>query len=277
MTDDHLLSRAASVVASAEALLIGAGAGMGVDSGLPDFRGDRGFWKAYPRYEQLGLTFSDLANPEWFDADPPLAWGFYGHRLGLYRTTVPHDGFEVLLAWARRMAYGSFVYTSNVDGQFQRAGFSSERILEIHGSMHWMQCTADCGIGIFSAGPVHLAVDDFTMRACPPLPQCPSCGCVARPNVLMFRDMSWDDSLACGQQAELNKWLQVVERSRVCCVELGAGLAIPSVRQLCEQAAVAFGTPLIRINPFDSAVSDGNIGLRMSALAGLQAINSLLQ
>ena len=143
--------------------------------------------------------------------------------------------------------------------------------------MHWMQCTADCGIGIFSADPFKLAVDDLTMRACPPLPHCPSCGCIARPNVLMFRDMSWDDSLACGQQAELNKWLQVVKRSRVCCVELGAGLAIPSVRQLCEQVAVAFDTPLIRMNPFESSVSDGNIGLLMSALAGLQAINSLLQ
>jgi NAD-dependent SIR2 family protein deacetylase len=36
---------------------------MGVDSGLPDFRGDHGFWKAYPMYERLGLSFVDAANP----------------------------------------------------------------------------------------------------------------------------------------------------------------------------------------------------------------------
>ena len=60
-------------------LLFTAGAGMGVDSGLPDFRGDKGFWKAYPAL--FGHSFSDMANPSWFDSDPRLAWGFYGHRL----------------------------------------------------------------------------------------------------------------------------------------------------------------------------------------------------
>ena len=54
---DDLIKRAVETVAQAEALLIGAGAGMGVDSGLPDFRGDRGFWRAYPPYEKLGLSY----------------------------------------------------------------------------------------------------------------------------------------------------------------------------------------------------------------------------
>jgi len=48
---DELLRQAAQQVAHAEALLIGAGAGMGVDSGLPDFRGNQGFWKAYPLFK----------------------------------------------------------------------------------------------------------------------------------------------------------------------------------------------------------------------------------
>src|SRR3954470_5335454 len=95
-----LLAAAADAVRSANALLIGAGAGMGVDSGLPDFRGPEGFWNAYPPYRHLGLGFVDLANPGWFSRDPALAWGFYGHRLELYRATRPHDGFAVL----RRLA-----------------------------------------------------------------------------------------------------------------------------------------------------------------------------
>ena len=83
----------------ATALLIGAGAGMGVDSGLPDFRGNEGFWEAYPPFAKLGLSFMELANPGWFESDPALAWGFYGHRLESYRRTVPHRGFEVLREW----------------------------------------------------------------------------------------------------------------------------------------------------------------------------------
>jgi NAD-dependent SIR2 family protein deacetylase len=56
MTPEDLLQRAAQAVASADALLIGAGAGLGIDSGLPDFRGNLGFWQACPPYANLGLA-----------------------------------------------------------------------------------------------------------------------------------------------------------------------------------------------------------------------------
>jgi len=74
---------------------------MGVDSGLPDFRGNQGFWKAYPPLERLGISFVSMADPVWFTRDPELAWGFYGHRLGLYRATEPHAGFAVLKRWGQ--------------------------------------------------------------------------------------------------------------------------------------------------------------------------------
>jgi hypothetical protein len=47
------ISQAARAIQKADAVLITAGAGMGVDSGLPDFRGDEGFWKAYPPFAAL--------------------------------------------------------------------------------------------------------------------------------------------------------------------------------------------------------------------------------
>ena len=123
------IERAAAAVAAADALVVAAGAGMGVDSGLPDFRGDEGFWNAYPPYRHLGLSFVELANPRWFVDDPALAWGFYGHRLALYRSTRPHAGFDLLRAWISACTGGGFVFTSNVDGQFQRAGFDPTRIV----------------------------------------------------------------------------------------------------------------------------------------------------
>src|SRR5436305_9091673 len=120
---DEQIDRAAEAVEAADALLIGAGAGMGVDSGLPDFRGTQGFWRAYPPYAKLNLDFVSLANPMWFATDPALAWGFYGHRLNLYRRTRPHEGFAILLRWAGRIPHGAFVFTSNIAGHFQRSGF----------------------------------------------------------------------------------------------------------------------------------------------------------
>ena len=166
-SQDELLDRAASAIRRSEAILIGAGAGMGVDSGLPDFRGDHGFWKAYPPYAKLGLRFTSLANPRWFDSDPELAWGFYGHRLMLYRDTQPHEGFAILHRWTSRMPHGGFVYTSNVDGHFQRAGFSPEQVYEVHGTIGAMQCLAECGVGIFPAESHSVIVEESTMARFP--------------------------------------------------------------------------------------------------------------
>ena len=88
MNVEHALTQAAEVIEKAEALFISAGAGMGVDSGLPDFRGTEGFWKAYPPIARLGKSFTEMANPVWFHRNPKLAWAFYGHRLNLYRKTM---------------------------------------------------------------------------------------------------------------------------------------------------------------------------------------------
>jgi NAD-dependent SIR2 family protein deacetylase len=57
------IERAATLIRQAQSLVIAAGAGMGVDSGLPDFRGNTGFWKAYPALEKAGLEFVSVASP----------------------------------------------------------------------------------------------------------------------------------------------------------------------------------------------------------------------
>ena len=80
---DEAIQRAAELIAEADALLITAGAGMGVDSGLPDFRGNEGFWNAYPPYRNLGRSYVEMANPQGFSSDPAFACGFYGHPLNL--------------------------------------------------------------------------------------------------------------------------------------------------------------------------------------------------
>ncbi len=270
--DDDLL-RAADAIANADALLIGAGAGMGVDSGLPDFRGATGFWRAYPVYEKLGLDFAAMANPRWFARDPTFAWGFYGHRLDLYRRTVPHDGFAILRRLAARMRHGAFVFTSNVDGQFQRAGFDPARVFEIHGSIHRVQCTR-CDAPVAPADPFHVEVDVASFRAKEPLPTCAQCSAVLRPNILMFGDGGWDGSLAEEQEARLGAWLDGVGDARIAVVECGAGTAIPSVRHFCERAAR--GGTLVRINVREPGVPAGGIGLAMGALDALRCIEALL-
>jgi NAD-dependent SIR2 family protein deacetylase len=270
---EEALERAVQAILTAEAILIGAGAGMGVDSGLPDFRGGQGFWKAYPPYAKLGLDFVSLANPRWFADDPELAWGFYGHRLELYRQTSPHAGFGILHRWMSRMPRGGFVYTSNVDGHFQRASFSADQVYEVHGAIGAMQCLSECGVGIFSANPYSLTIDSETMRAVPPLPACPNCGATTRPNILMFGDWGWDSSHSDTQQRGLKSWLSSIVGAPLVVVECGAGTAIPTVRHTCEDVAYRYQGKLIRINPREPEVPTGQISLPMGALDALKALD----
>jgi NAD-dependent SIR2 family protein deacetylase len=269
--------RAAEEIAAADALLISAGAGMGVDSGLPDFRGNQGFWRAYPVYEKLKLDFASMANPRWFRVDPEMAWGFYGHRLELYRTTRPHDGFGILLSWARRRPGGAFVFTSNVDGQFQRAGFDPARIAEAHGAIDWLQCTAGCGIGIFPADPYRVSVDPGTFRASAPLPACPQCRSLCRPNILMFGDAEWDRARTELQEERLRSFLGAVGKGKLAVVECGAGSAIPTVRNFSEWVARSFEARLLRINPREPSVPEGELSFPAGAREALLAIDTALR
>jgi NAD-dependent SIR2 family protein deacetylase len=266
------IHRAAELIAGADALLVCAGAGMGVDSGLPDFRGDEGFWRAYPPYARLGLRFVELADPAHFTADPELAWGFYGHRLELYRRTMPHDGFRLLREWGGAKAGGVHVYTSNVDGQFQRAGF--EHVAEVHGSIHHLQCLVPCNDAIWSAGETEVHIDPDTMRARPPLPACPSCGGTARPNILMFGDLDWVSDRSQRQLDALRDWRR--DHRNVVVVELGAGRAVPTVRRQAELASAATGA-LIRINPREPEVRHGHgISLPVGAAEALHSLGKVL-
>jgi NAD-dependent SIR2 family protein deacetylase len=277
--DAGLIARAADALREATALLVTAGAGMGVDSGLPDFRGNEGFWKAYPPFGKLGLSFIDLANPEWFRKDPELAWGFYGHRLNLYRATTPHPGFAVLSRWMARMKDGGFVFTSNVDGAFARAGFDEARIHECHGALDWAQCMKDCGEAPFAADAFEPIVDEESMRARAPLPACPSCGALARPNLLMFGDAEWDSARYDAQRDRMNAWLARVRATagaRIVVMECGAGTAIPTVRQLGERVSRMTEATLVRINVREPEVPRGQIGISAGARATLEAIDAAL-
>ena len=270
-TLDAAIARAAAHLHDADALLIGAGAGIGVDSGLPDFRGDQGFWRAYPPLAALGIRFVEMANPRHFARNPELAWGFYGHRLALYRSTVPHEGFAILRALGERMAHGSFVFTSNVDGQFQRAGFEAGRIVECHGSIHHLQCTRPCNAAIWPAEAVEPRIDPATCLMAPPLPHCPRCGALARPNILMFNDSAWLDTRTEEQYARCDAWLGRVQRLVV--IELGAGSDVPSVRRMCATRQA----PLIRVNPREHRVApDKGVGIATGALDAMRRLRASL-
>ncbi|WP_340124235.1 SIR2 family NAD-dependent protein deacylase [Methylobacter svalbardensis] len=267
------IQQAATAIVAADTILITAGAGMGVDSGLPDFRGQQGFWKTHPQYAAANLTFIDLANPIWFEQDPARAWGFYGYRYQLYQQTHPHPGFALLKRWQDNAQQPGFVVTSNVDGQFQKAGFSEERIYECHGAIHYLQCTASCKNEIWTVPAFSFDIEPQQLLAVGDLPLCPYCGEPARPNVLMFGDHDWLSSRSDQQGQQFYAWKNTMMTKKVVTIELGAGSTIGGIRRMGEHMS---GT-LIRINHREAEGPPGTISLAMGALEALQAIDAAIQ
>ncbi len=266
------IERAANIFEQADCLIIAAGAGMGVDSGLPDFRGKEGFWKAYPALRDAGIEFTSIASPQTFIAHASRAWGFYGHRLALYRTTIPHDGFHILKKWASKLDFGYSVFTSNVDGQFQKAGYEPQRIVECHGSIHHLQCINACQSSIWEAVEFAPLVDETTCELMNEAPTCQHCGAIARPNILMFNDWNWIASRTEQQQRRQQLTLSTAKRPLV--IEIGAGTHIPSVRHFSHRIIHDYNGRLIRINPTDCKIPTSmDIGLKMGALEALRLID----
>lgn len=273
MTEE--IRRAAELIYHADTFLITAGAGIGVDSGLPDFRGNDGFWRAYPQLKTDDISFVQAANAWRFHTNPRQAWAFYGHRFNLYQQTQPHAGFDLLRKWTESKKINSFVFTSNVDGHFQKSGFSPKTIYECHGAIRTLQCADSCCSKLWKFKNISFEIDITRLHAIGHLPQCPHCGYVARPNILMFDDYDWVDRYACFQRDRFEAWLDEVQDNNIVIIEVGAGKAIPTVRNMSERV----NGHLIRINPVDAKGPEGTISIKLGALDAIEkielALNSL--
>ena len=160
--------------------------------------------------------------------------------------TAPHDGYRLLRSWTRAMPCGSIVVTSNVDGQFHQAGFTDWQVVERHGSVHRYQCTTPCG------------------------------GAFARPNVLMYDDVTWLDTVRCERQRRFETWLASVRGKRIVVVECGAGEGAASVRRVGERLLERPRVSLVRINPTATDADEPTFVLRMPALQAIRLIHSSL-
>ena len=168
------------------------------------------------------------------------------------------------------MPLEAFVFTSNVDGHFQKAGFAAERVFECHGSISHLQCAANCTDDIRPSDELVVDVDE-QIRCRSELPRCPRCCNLARPNILMFRDSGWNNWPWNSTGVIRSGETRIVDR-RLVIVELGAGLAVPTVRYECETQN---GT-LIRINPRESETPPDGISIPWPALEALRRMDALM-
>jgi NAD-dependent deacetylase len=151
------------------------GAGISTDSGIPDYRGPNGVWTRDPDAEKLVTLSYYLADPEirrrsWLmrqalrDADPQ-----------------PNAGHLALVELERQGRLRALV-TQNIDGLHQAAGSSTDRVLEIHGTVNAVVCTS-CG----DRTTMRSALD--RIRAGEPDPACAVCGGILKSATVYFGEM----------------------------------------------------------------------------------------
>lgn len=150
-------------IAAGASVAVLTGAGISAASGIPTFRGvQNSLWSRYRPEE--------LATPDAFAADPEFVWRWYDWRRGLIAGSGPNAAHQALVDLESRAPVT--VITQNVDGYHQRAG--SARVLEYHGSIWRVRCTA-CG---------HEVIDERVPIPIPP--DCAVCGGLLRPGVVWF-------------------------------------------------------------------------------------------
>jgi NAD-dependent SIR2 family protein deacetylase len=257
MISDPVVKSITSYLQQTDGIVILAGAGMGVDAGIPDFRGKNGIWTAEKD------AFIKYATASSFHTNPLDAWNFYINRFLMYRELEPHKGYYDLLGLEKDI----FVVTSNVDGHFIKSGYDRDKLYEIHGNLEYIQCSMRCcretqPMPEFNSLLTH--IDE--------IPVCPKCWEVSRPQVMMFNDPWFVTDNVNDQSMKYIDWQK--DKKRILGIEIGAGLTVPSIRMFGEERT----DRLIRINPNDYQVSRQNdISIPLGALEGIELVIKLFK
>jgi NAD-dependent deacetylase len=161
---DTLIKKAAQDISSSHKTIALTGAGISVESGIPDFRSAGGLWSKYDPEEYAHISA--------FRSNPEKVWHMLQEMMELVLGVEPNPAHRAL-AELEEMGLLSSVITQNVDGLHQRGG--SKEVIEFHGSNQWLICL-QCGYRQEAAS--------FSFKAIPP--RCPQCNTILKPDVVFF-------------------------------------------------------------------------------------------
>jgi NAD-dependent SIR2 family protein deacetylase len=258
---------------SANAIVINTGAGMGVDSGLADYRGNGGQWGQVENDTEKSIF--EVVNPQAFVENPAYSWKLFGQRIKEYAETKPHNGFTILRNWIKTYNLDYFCLTSNIDGHFQKSGFAKENIRELHGTLTYFQSSRpNLTREIWKN---ELSGDEIIANAEKGVfPTCPVSKVAARPNVYMFRDDTYVDTRTKEQDARFQLFLERNKGKNILVFEIGSGPHVQTVRVKTRMLRTEYGAKIVRINPKDYAMKAPNIGIPKGALQALTEIDNYL-
>lgn len=212
----------------ADAVLIGAGAGLSAAAGLimigPRFT--ENFADFIAKY-----GFTDLYNAGFHQFDSlEEKWAFWSRHFILDRYgDIPNATYDVLKNLVADKDY--FIITTNVDHCFQRTGFDKTRLFYTQGDFGLFQCSVPCCKKTYDNEAIvrRMAAEQKNMRIPSALvPRCPVCGAPMTQN-MRFDDTFVEDE---GWRRAMNRYQEFIRQHRdtnLLLLELGVGDNTPGI------------------------------------------------
>jgi len=192
--DHQLIQRAAKDILDSKKTIAFTGAGISVESGIPDFRGAQGLWQKYDPEE--------YAHIDAFYANPDKVWLMIKDMFSLIMAAKPNPA-HMGLAELERMGLLSSVITQNVDGLHQAAG--NTNVIEFHGSHRTLSCLK-CSTKIEGTS---LTLEDLP-------PRCSRCSSLLKPDVVFFGEpIPWEAQIMSFKESKSCKAVLVIGTSAV--------------------------------------------------------------
>lgn len=213
---------------SAEAVLIGAGAGLSASAGLT-YGGERFFKYFADFHKKYGIR--DMYSGGFYPYNTLEEYWAWWSRHIYYNRYVepPKPTYNTLFELVKDKNY--FVITTNVDHCFQRAGFDKQRLFYTQGDYGLFQCSAACHNKTYDNEELvrRMTAEQRDMKIPTELvPHCPVCGKPMTMNLRCDDKFVQDD----GWETARNRYENYVEtygKRRILCLELGVGGNTPVI------------------------------------------------
>lgn len=227
-TDEQKLHRLKKALEEAEAVVIGAGAGLSTSAGFT-YSGER-FEKYFSDFENK-YHFHDMYSGGFYPYSTlEEYWAYWSRHIWLNRyVDAPRPVYEELLELVKDRDY--FVLTTNVDHCFQKAGFDKERLFYTQGDYGLFQCMKPCCQETWDNEKAvrEMLESQGNMRIPSELvPHCPHCG---RPMTMNLRaDDSFVQDEGWYRAAErYSRFQREHEGMKILYLELGVGYNTPVI------------------------------------------------
>jgi len=264
----HIESLMRRATASDGPVVFLTGAGVSAESGIPTFRGPEGFWSVGSRHYRP----MELATHAAFTRHPSDVWSWYLYRRAACLAASPNAAHEAIAALEGALGERFLLVTQNVDGLHLRAGNSLPRTFQIHGSLGFMRCAAECDRSVVPLPEALGSTWEKGRQISEPeraLLTCSRCGASSRPHVLWFDEYYDEDRF------RFTSSLRAAERCALLVV-VGTSGATNLPAQMCEAVARRGGAMIVvdpEPTPFSSlAENAGGAFIRGKATTEVPAL-----